>query len=117
MISFVGKTVPYIQHTPGKKIGVKVVWKNFKFVGKYRNMEFPIYDWNNLTDCKYVYALPTNTYFNEWYKKPYVYQDDVNARNMTLRFWGKYKGGMTIYGKIIDNIFYESHIRRTIKKD
>lgn len=110
MITFVGKAVPIASYTPGKRVSVKVIWKNSRFVGKRNGEYFEIDGWNDISKAKWIYALPTNTYFTEWHRRPYIYQSDPDAVKMTLRFWGKYRSGMTIYGKIIDNIFYESSI-------
>lgn len=108
MISFVGKSIETIERTTGKRVSVKVVWKNFKFAANFKDKQIEIFGWNDLSNSKYVYALPTNTYHSEWHKRPYVKQDDPDAIAMSLRFWGKYKQGMIIYGKIVNDIFYES---------
>lgn len=110
MISFIGKTIEAPIHIPGKRIGVKVIWKNSKFIARLGKDEFEIDGWNDLTDCKWVYALPNNTYFTPWHRKPYMppAEPDKSVLEMTLRFYGKYWNNMTIYGKLIDNIFYQS---------
>jgi len=112
-MNFIGKVVPVVTYTPGKRVGVKVIWKNFQFYGKYNGGLFPIANWDNLQDCTKLYALPTNTFFTDWHEIPYIYINDVDSNKMLLRFWGKYRGLSTIYGKIIDGIFYESNIYRT----
>lgn len=109
MISFIGKVIETPTYTPGKRVGVKVVWKRDRFIGRIDKMIYEIEGWNDLTDCKWIYALPTNTYYSSWHKKPYMppVEPDPNILAMTLRYWGKYRADMTIYGKIIDNIFIE----------
>ena len=110
MISFIGKTVEApisIPHTPGKKIKGHVVWKN----GVYRiRIDGELYDiegWDDLSDCKWIYALPTNTYHTPWYRKPYMppIDPDKDVLAMTLRYWGRYWQGMTLYGKLVDSKF------------
>jgi hypothetical protein len=107
--NFIGKVVETPTHIPGKRVGVKVVWKNKKFVGRLDKDLYDIKDWDNLEHCKWIYALPTNTYYPVWSRKPYQppVEPDKNILAMTLRFWAKYRQGMTIYGKIVDGIFIE----------
>lgn len=117
-ISFVGKTIEVPKTIPGKRIRAKVIWKNLdnKFVAKIDKVYYDIEGYNDLTNVKWVYALPTNTFFPCWFRKPYEYNKDIDpdVLAMTLRFWGKYREGMSIYGKIIDNIFCEiKHINHT----
>jgi hypothetical protein len=111
MFNFVDKVVESLkhEHTPGKRVSVKVIWKNGVFVGKYGDKLVSIADYDDLTNCKWLYALPTNTYYTPWHRSPYdaPVKPDKNALEMRLRFWGKYKTGMTIYGKIVDNVFHE----------
>ena len=110
MISFVNKTIEVVNKLPGKKVKVKVIWKNSKFQGRLDKNVYDIDGWDNLDGCKYVYALPTNTYYTPWHKRSYQPPEnaDKDILRMTLRFWGKYWQGMTLYGKIIDNIFYQN---------
>lgn len=107
-ISFVKKTVEVPKFTPGKRVAVKVVWKNNRFVAKKDKDCFEIVGWDDLSKSKWVYALPTNSYFTPWHRKDYIPIADRNALEMTLRFWGKYRHGMTIYGKIVDGMFNET---------
>ena len=113
MISFINKTVEAPIKLPGKKVKVKVVWKNNKFQGRIGKDVYDIDGWDDLSKCKYVYSLPTNTYYTPWHKRPYLppEDNDKNILAMTLRFWGKYWQGMTLYGKIVDNIFYQNPIK------
>lgn len=117
MKTFVGKAIPVVTivRTPGKRISAKVIWKDFRFYAKVNKILYPIYDWNNVSECSYLYALPTNTYFTNWYRRPFKSNNDEDSNKMFLHFWGKYKHGMTIYGKLINDVFYESRVRRVIK--
>lgn len=111
MISFIGKTVEspiLIIHTSGKKIIGKVVWKKDKFQVRVGKDIYDIDGWNDISECNYIYALPTNTFFTPWHMKQYTHVNDANTLSMILRYWGKYRHNMTIYGKIINNVFYPS---------
>lgn len=108
MISFVGKTIEAPEIVSEKRVGGKVLWKYGKYYVKIDGVNYEIKDVNNLTKIKWIYALPTNRYFTPWYRKPYTQIEDNNALEMTLRFWGKYKQGMTIYGRIENGIFTET---------
>ena len=107
MFNFTGKIVETPKHTPGKRISAKVIWRG-KFMAKVEKEYFNIEGEKDLTDCVTLYALPTNRMVSCWSRKPCPVITDPDALAMTLRFWGKYFSGMTIYGKIIDNIFVES---------
>jgi hypothetical protein len=109
MISFIGKVVETPTYIPGKRVGVKVVWKGDRFIGRIDKEIYEIEGWNDLTNCKWVYTLPNNTYYPPWRKRPYMppVEPDPDVLAMTLRFYGKYWNGMTIYGKIVDGVFIE----------
>jgi len=117
MFTFIGKTIKAPEQIPkllGKRVKVKAIWKNGKFVGRVDNKTIVEIDgWDDLTNCKWIYALPTNTYFTPWHRKPYMppEQPDKDVLEMTLRFWGKYWHNMTIYGKIVNGVFYQSKSR------
>ena len=127
MISFVGKVVkapisiPYI---PGKKIKGHVVWKNGVFRIRIDKELYDIEGWDDISECKWIYALPTNTYHTPWYRKPYMppVDPDRDVLAMTLRYWGKYWHGITLYGKLVNGKFvhhkkkkeYESSISEVI---
>ena len=122
MISFINKTIAAPEHiprTPGKRVAVKVIWKNNKFIGRIDKQEIEIDGWNYLSESKWIYALPTNTYYTPWSRKLYQPPDkpDKDILAMTLRFWGKYWSNMTIYGKIEDGIFYQSKKREDNEPD
>ena len=110
MISFVGKTVEAPVVIPGKRVRAIVVWKNNKFRVRVNKELYDLAGWDDLSGNKWIYALPTNTYYSAWRKKPYMppKEPDKNVMEMTIRFWGKYFHSMTIYGKIVDNIFYQT---------
>lgn len=109
MISFVGKIVEAPIEIEGKTVKGKAVWKGNKFQIRIGKELFDIDEWNNLTGCKNVYALPTNTYHTPWFKQPYFPPEkpDRDAMEMRLRFWSKYYQGMTLFGRLKDNIFYQ----------
>lgn len=115
MISFVNKTVTTVVKTPGKRVSAKVVWKNNRFYAKRDSKYYEIDKWDDLSNSRYIYALPTNTYFTPWHRKLYSVTTDATAISLLLRFWGKYKHGDTIYGKIVDTKFYESRISKDTK--
>jgi hypothetical protein len=107
MINFISKTIPLPIYLPGKRISGKVVWKKDKFQVKVDKDIYDIVGWDDISDSNVIYALPTNTYFSPWHKQIYNHKpDNIDIMKMTLRYWGKYRHGMTIYGKIIDNLFY-----------
>ena len=114
MFNFINKTVatPIREpSTPGKRISAKVIWSGDKF--RVRLKDKHVYDingWDDFSSIKYVYALPRNTYFGAWHKRPYLPPDNPDAEvlAMTKRYWGKYYSGLTIYGKIVDGIFVQS---------
>lgn len=111
MLNFITKTVPVPKYIPGIRLSAKVVWKRGKYYAVMRNKDhLEIADTDSLKGCKWIYALPTNTFHNVWYKKLYDKNTTPGAIPMFLRYWGKYFHGMTIYGKVIDGIFHE--IRR-----
>jgi hypothetical protein len=97
--------------TTGKRISGKVVWSGDKFRVRLKNKSvYDINNWNDFSSIKYVYALPRNTYFGAWHKRPYLppNEPDKEILDMTKRYWGKYYAGLTIYGKIVDGIFVQS---------
>ena len=113
MISFIGKTVEVkesVIRTPGKRISVKVVWKNGRFQARKDKDLYEVDGWDDLSNVKWIYALPTNSYFSPWSRRPYLppSEPDKDVLAMTLRFWGKYRHDMTIYGKVVDGVFYQS---------
>jgi hypothetical protein len=111
MMDFSTKVVaaPVHDNIPGKRIHGRVHWRNNEFVVKIGENVFPIKDWDDLSECKWTYALPTNTYYTPWHRRLYDYPEkpDRDVLAMTLRFWGKYRTDMTIYGKIVDGMFIE----------
>ena len=114
MFNFASKIVATPKHepkTPGKRLSGKVIWQGDKF--RIRLKDKTVYDianWNDFSNIKYVYALPRNTYFGAWHKRSYLPPDnpDKEVLAMTLRYWGKYYPGLTIYGKIVDGLFVQS---------
>ena len=114
MISFIGKTIDapeQVIRTPGKRISGKVVWKKDKFQIRVGKDIYDIDNWDDISECNFIYALPTNTYYTPWHRKAYLHKpDNIDIMKMTVRYWGRFRHGMTIYGKIVDNIFYPSKI-------
>ena len=113
MISFIGKIIEApisIPYTPGKKIKGHVVWKNGVFRLRIDKELYDIEGWDDISECKWIYALPTNSYYTPWTKKPYFppIDPDKNALAMTLRYYGKYWSGMTLFGKLVDGKFVHS---------
>lgn len=114
MVSFLNKTVatPIREpSTPGKRISAKVIWSEDRFKVRTKDKKvYEIKDWDDFSNIKFVYALPRNTYFGAWHKRPYLPPDepDKEILAMTKRYWGKYYASLTIYGKIVDDIFIQS---------
>lgn len=111
MISFINKTIPTPEHiprTPGKMIKGKVVWKSGIFRIRVKDTLYDLFEWDNLSECTHLYCLPTNSFHTVWYKKPYFppVEPDKDVLAQTLRYWGKYWHGMTLYGKIVDGVFH-----------
>jgi hypothetical protein len=116
MISFIGKTIEapeQVIRTPGKRISGKVVWKKDKFQIRVGKDIYDIDNWDDISECTFIYALPTNTFFTPWHRKLYIHKsENPEIVQTTLRYWGKYRHGAIIYGKLIDNIFYPSKINK-----
>lgn len=115
MISFVGKHIETkeVIRTPGKRITAKVVWKKDKFQVRIEKDLYDIEGWDDLSECTCIYALPTNTFFTPWHRKLYTHKSDSSETiQTTLRYWGRFRHGMTVYGKLIDNVFYPSKVNK-----
>ena len=96
-----------IAHRIEENVTGIVFWRNEQFYVKIKDSYYPIFNGTSNIGAKKLYSLPNNNYHNPWTETVVTKPELLVIRDKYVQFWGKYKPGMKIEGKLINNVFYD----------
>lgn len=78
------------------------------------NSSYPLFKFDNIIGSNIKFTTPSNDKYKAWQEFKNDSSEIPSRIDLIKPYWWRYRPGLTIYGAVENNIFYEQGISRDI---